>query len=592
MISHVPSGLFDFIITYLRPYRGRFTLLMLLTVLAGAISSIDTVLLKFMINSVTACNMSDSNHVTTMLFLAFLYAGWWLMVGLQWRFYEYLSLNIFPSLEADIVHSLFTYTEAHSHRFFQEHFAGGVANRVIEMGENVSRILVLVVEQFARKFFTVVFTFCTMCYVHPQLGALFAAWMLVFMGLNFFMSSTINEYSKEYARSKTSVFALLVDSVSNILNVKLFARNEYEATYIRQGLDNVVEKDHFFHRSMLRLRILETLVCTAYVGTAVMLTMHLYAAHQVSVGDFAVVITLSMAIVDHIWALTQELGDFEKATGACRMALKVLSIPHEMEDPADATPLILTKGVIEFRDVTFRHTAVGSLFDHLSLTIPSGQKVGLVGFSGSGKTSFINLIIRLFDVKEGGVFIDNQDIAKVTQRSLREATSVIPQNPQLFHRTIIENIRYGKPSATDQEVMEAAKLAFAHDFIVRQEGGYYAFAGERGLKLSGGQVQRIAIARALLKNAPILILDEATSALDSVTEGEIQQSFEYLMKDKTVLVIAHRISTLLNMDRILVFDKGQIVGDGTHDELLKQEGLYSRLWNSQVNGCLWRSDDE
>jgi ATP-binding cassette subfamily B protein len=264
-----------------------------------------------------------------------------------------------------------------------------------------------------------------------------------------------------------------------------------------------------------------------------------------------------------------------------------------MQDPADSTPLIVTKGAIEFRDVNFTHTKKGVLFENLTITIPGGQKVGLVGFSGSGKTTFINLIIRLYDVIKGGIFIDNQDIATVTQQSLRENMSVIPQNPQLFHRTIIENIRYGNPKATDEQVVQAAQAAFAHEFIKKAEGGYYSFAGERGLRLSGGQVQRITIARAILKNAPILILDEATSALDSVTEHEIQESFDSLMKEKTVLVIAHRISTLLHMDRILVFDKGKIVGDGSHEELLKDQGsLYAKLWNSQVNGFLWHTDDE
>ncbi len=592
MVSHVPSGLYEFIKTYLRPYSGRFSLLLLLTIIAGAISSIDTVLLKFTINSVSSVSLTDGQHWSVMSMLAGLYAFWWFVVGMQWRLYEYIYIRMFPALEEDIVHSLFEYTEGHSHKFFQEHFSGGVANRVIEMGEHVCKILTIVVEQFGRKFFTMIFTFMTMYYVHPQLGFVFLAWMIIFICLNVAMSGRINEFSKEYARSKTHVFGMIVASITNILNVELFARNEYESTYIKGALDVVVEKDRQFHHSMLKLRIMETLLCASYIGIAIMMTMKLYAAGEVSVGDFAVVITLSMAIVDNIWALTQDMGEFEKAVGSCRMALKILSVPHDMQDPADSTPLIVTKGLIEFRDVDFQHTEVGTLFEHLTLTIPGGQKVGLVGFSGSGKTTFINLIIRLYDVKGGGIFIDNQDIAKVTQRSLHESTSVIPQNPQLFHRSIIENIRYGKPKATDADVMEAAKSAFAHDFISKTSGGYYSMAGERGRNLSGGQVQRVAIARAILKDSPILILDEATSALDSVTEGEIQQSFEHLMKGKTVLVIAHRISTLLNMDRILVFDKGQIVGDGTHDELLTQGGLYSRLWNSQVNGCLWRSDDE
>lgn len=523
--------------------------------------------------------------------LVTLYGVWWFVAGLQWRLYEYLYMKTFPSLESDIVHSLFDYTERHSHKFFQNNFSGSVANRIIEMGENVSKILTMILEQFGRKFCTIFFTFFTLWYVHHYIGLAFLCWISLLLAINFAGAHKVNAHSTEFSRSKMRIFGQVVDSVTNILNVKLFARNDYESSYLKSGLRDVVEKDHIFHMSMLRTRFVETALSSVYIAGVLALAVRLHAAGEVSVGDFAVIITLSMTVVDYVWGLTQELGEFEKALGSCYSALKVLSIPHDMEDPADCVPLIVTKGAIEFRDVNFHHTEKGHLFEHLTVTIPGGQKVGLVGFSGSGKTTFINLIVRLFDVLEGGIFIDNQDITKVTQQSLREHISVIPQNPQLFHRAIIENIRYGNPKATDEQVFEAAKAAFADEFIRRNEGGYYAFAGERGLKLSGGQVQRIAIARAILKNAPILILDEATSALDSVTEHEIQQSFDYLMKNKTTLVIAHRISTLLNMDRILVFDKGQLVGDGTHDQLLAQEGLYAKLWNSQVNGFLWHEEE-
>lgn len=534
-----------------------------------------------------------SKNFAGILLVAGMYGVWWLVVGLQWRSYEYLYMKTFPNLESDIVLNLFDYTQRHSHNFFQEQFAGGIANRVIEMGENVCKILTMILEQFGRKFFTILFAFITLTTVHPYLGAIFFCWMFILLSLNFATAGIVGEHSTEFARSKTRIFSQVVDSIANILNVKLFARNEYETNYIKMGLDDMVEKDHTFHMTMLKLRLAETAFCVTYISSILACTLRLYNQNLVSVGDFALVIGLSMTVVDYVWGLTQELGEFEKALGASRTALSVLSIPHDMQDPADSTPLIVTKGTIEFRDVNFTHTKKGILFDHLNITIPGGQKVGLVGFSGSGKTTFINLIIRLYDVIKGGIFIDNQDIANVTQQSLRENMSVIPQSPQLFHRTIMENIRYGNPKATDEQVMEAAKAAFAHEFIKKAEGGYYSFAGERGLRLSGGQVQRIAIARAILKNSPILILDEATSALDSVTEHEIQESFDSLMKEKTVLVIAHRISTLLHMDRILVFDKGKIVGDGSHEELLQQQdSLYAKLWNSQVNGFLWHTDDE
>lgn len=590
LMKHIPTTIYDFILTFLQPYRVKFSILVFLTLVAGTISSIDTILLKFMLNCVSAGTAAQYSGI---LMLATFYGLWWLAVGLQWRLYEYLYLCVFPSLESDIVHTLFDYTERHSQRFFQENPTGGTSNRIIEMGENICKILTMLLEQFGRKFFTIIFTFITLWMVHPYLGVIFFVWISTLLTINFATASKVGLHSTEFARSKTRIFSQIIDSITNILNVKLFARNDYESSYMKFGLDDMVEKDHTFHMTMLRLRFVETGLCVVYIASIMVCTLKLYNQNAVSVGDFALVVTLSMTIVDYIWGLTQELGEFEKAIGSVRTALGVLSVPHEMQDPEDSTPLIVTKGMIEFRDVNFTHTKTGVLFDHLSVTIPGGQKVGLVGFSGSGKTTFINLIIRLFDVIKGGIFIDNQDISMVTQQSLRENMGVIPQNPQLFHRTIMENIRYGNPKATDDEVMAAAEAAFAHEFIKKAEGGYYSFAGERGLRLSGGQVQRITIARAILKNSPILILDEATSALDSVTEHEIQESFDSLMKGKTVLVIAHRISTLLNMDRILVFDKGQIVGDGTHDELLKQQdSLYAKLWNSQVNGFLWHTDDE
>lgn len=588
--KNIPSSLYEFILVFLRPYRWQFITLMLLTLFAGAVSSIDNMLLRHAINSLSASS-SNGNFVAVAFMLIVMYGGWWALAGLQWRLYEYLYMQTFPSLESDIVASLFSYTERHSHKFFQENFSGTVANRVIEMGEHVCKVLTMVLEQFGRKFCTIFFTLITLWTVHPYVGLAFLGWITLLLGINFAAAGKVHEHSAEFARSKARIFGQVVDSLTNILNVKLFARQDYESTYLKYGLDDMIQKDHLFHMSMLRTRSLETIISSIYIAGVLAMTVRLHALGQVTVGDFAVIISLSMTVVDYIWGLTQELGEFEKAVGSSRSALKVLSVPHEMEDPVDCVPLIVTKGAIEFKDVNFHHTVKGKLFEHLSVAIPGGQKVGLVGFSGSGKTTFINLIVRLYDVLDGSILIDSQDITKVTQNSLREHISVIPQNPQLFHRSIIENIRYGKPKATDEEVFSAAKAAFADDFIRKNEGGYFAFAGERGLKLSGGQVQRIAIARAILKNAPILILDEATSALDSVTEHEIQQSFENLMQGKTTLVIAHRISTLLNMDRILVFDKGQLVGDGKHDDLLKQEGLYAKLWNSQVNGMLWHEEE-
>ncbi len=258
----------------------------------------------------------------------------------------------------------------------------------------------------------------------------------------------------------------------------------------------------------------------------------------------------------------------------------------EFQDLPGAYELKVTKGIISFDRVLFHYKGITPLFHNKSVIIEAGQKAGLVGYSGSGKSTFVNLILRLYDVTEGYILIDGQDIRGCTQDSLRKNIAMIPQDPSLFHRTLMENIRYGRIDANDESVVEAAKRAHAHEFIAKLPQGYNSLVGERGVKLSGGQRQRIAIARAILKNAPILILDEATSALDSVVESDIQQSLWELMQGKTTIVIAHRLSTLLHMDRILVFDMGKIVEDGTHTELLAMNGMYKTLWEAQVGGFL------
>jgi ATP-binding cassette subfamily B protein len=316
----------------------------------------------------------------------------------------------------------------------------------------------------------------------------------------------------------------------------------------------------------------------------------LWMDQRISVGSFAMVASLLLLVINDIRNLSRRFLEFFEYVGNVTDGVSVIIRPHEITDVPAAGKLAVTRGEIRFEDVHFGYAGGMQVFRGLNLTIRPGERVGLVGFSGSGKSTFVNLILRLYDIQQGRILIDDQDIRDVTQDSLRQSISMIAQDPMLFHRSLLDNMRYGSLSATDAEVEDAAQRAHAHEFIASLPEGYDSLVGERGVRLSGGQRQRVAIARALLKNAPIFFLDEATSSLDSVTERHIQESIENLMQGRTAIVIAHRLSTIAHLDRIVVFHDGEVVEDGTHAALLARKGHYARMWSMQAGGFLPERD--
>jgi ATP-binding cassette subfamily B protein len=378
----------------------------------------------------------------------------------------------------------------------------------------------------------------------------------------------------------------IVDSVTNILNTKLFARLNFEREFLNGFLELEAETGRRTFWYMERIRWFQFTAAALLKIGIVYYALTLWDAGLISVGEFTMSMGLTLLIISDARNLTRRFLELFEYVGNIANGVETIVQTHEIVDSPNAVPLKVSQGRIEFRQVCFSYDENKTVFDNLNVVIESGQRVGLVGFSGSGKSTFVSLILRSFEPQSGQILIDGMDIQQVLIDSLHEQVSLIPQDPSLFHRSLKENIGYGRLEADDEAIAEAARLAHADEFIALMPEGYDALVGERGVKLSGGQRQRIAIARVMLKDAPILLLDEATSSLDSVTEKAIQENLDRVMGRKTVIAIAHRLSTIAHLDRILVFDKGRIVEDGEHEQLLALQGFYYRLWTMQAGGFL------
>ena len=496
-----------------------------------------------------------------------------------------MSLNTFPAVRSRVFLETFGYLSLHSHQYFQDNLAGDLANKVRNIGESIENIF-----EPIRSIIYIVFMVLIAVIIAYTINFYFSLaliiWSIFFISISFILSKDVANYSKDFAQIRSILSGRYVDSLMNVFNINIFARQSFEKKYLEQTSYEVEKKDIALRWKLLKLWAIQGALCALILGMMILILVFLHSTNIVSAGDFVFIISITIAIIHQIFGVAELISRILEQVGICSQAISVVYAPHEIVNSENAVPLNIKKSEIIFKDVNFGYKENNVFFKNFNLVIPANQKVGLVGYSGSGKTTFVNLLIRLYDVQKGKIKIDQQNIQNVTTSSLRENISFIPQNPILFHRSFMENIRYGKLDATDQEVIEAAKKAHAHEFILNTYKGYESLLGENGVKISGGQRQRIAIARAILKNAPILILDEATSSLDSITEAFIQESLEVLMRNKTVIIIAHRLSTLLATDRILVFDQGKIVEDGTHNKLLAQCNLYSTLWNSQVGGFL------
>jgi len=404
--------------------------------------------------------------------------------------------------------------------------------------------------------------------------------------MNYFMVRYRQPFVVQYAKENTVLRGQAVGVATNMDAVRNFSQRSFETALLGGQVDIRKKADFRQWRLGEISLVLNNVVILASVGGIMWILFYFYSLGAVTLGTFVMVITLLLSILSALNHIGGMMNGFIRVYGEMEEGLSEILIPHDIVDMKDAKKLNVTSGSISFENMAFAYNEE-NVFTDFNLYVEPGEKVGIVGASGAGKTTLINLLLRQHDITGGSVKIDGQDILRVTQDSLREAIAVVPQEPLLFHRSIRENIAYGDQKATQKQIEEAAKMAEAHTFILETPEKYDTQVGERGVKLSGGQKQRIAVARAMLKSAPILVLDEATSALDSESEALIQKALHDLMKGKTVLAIAHRLPTLREMDRIIVMENGSIVQSGTHQELVAEEGsLYARLWAHQAEGFL------
>ena len=574
----IPKNPIKFLLFTLKPVRLLAVVGIVIMIATQSIAAFLPLFFSLFLDDVTATQDIDRFVWWSIVFVVInivFYAGH--------RIAGWLAISIVLQQNRYAFASLKSYLLQHSHTYFIDRFAGSITSKIFHAADRSSEIFNMIYSGFFRIIINIVAAGVLVGFVSLWLLFAYVTIIIFSFYINYKLVQRRRPHVVAAANSNSLYRGKINDVSSNMQAVRLYARSDSETSFLNLQLDDAISKDRTQWR-MAEINYLINNLLTAFllivmVGGA----CYMLIIGQASIGEMFAV----MLVMYRLAGIMVDIGDWMnrmmKAYGEAEEGLDDILINHEIVDVANASELQTSGGTIQFTNLTFAYDSQ-TIFDNLNLDIKPGERIGLVGPSGAGKSTLVSLLLRQHDLTSGAILIDNQNIAEVTQDSLRSNIALVPQEPMLFHRTIAENIKYGKPDATYDEMVTAADRAQAREFIEALPEQYDTLVGERGVKLSGGQKQRVAIARAMLKEAPILVLDEATSALDSESEVAIQKALESLMENKTVIAVAHRLSTLRKMDRILVIDQGKIVEDGTHDSLANAGGLYAKLWEHQAGG--------
>ncbi|MFA5744765.1 MAG: ABC transporter ATP-binding protein [Candidatus Paceibacterota bacterium] len=516
------------------------------------------------------------------IFGAINFIGW---IGHRVNMFAVLRLE--SRVMTDLYQNAFNYLLKHSHDFFVSNFTGTLTRRVTRYARAFEQVFDNILFNFLSAFLLAVGIISVLSTRSPLLGIGLFTWTVVFVYLQFRMMHMLQPLRATRTEEDSNVTGYLSDTVLNHSAITTFASTQYESSRFKETITRWYTATRSVWDTEMWIYGVQGLFALGIEVALLAGAVLLWQRGLITVGDFVLIQVYVLSLLDRIWGIGRNMRQLYDAFADATEMLDILELPQAIQDSSDAKPFQVTEGAITFENVRFEYHDGQTVLNNFSLAVAPHEKVALIGSSGAGKTTIAKLLLRLYDITGGIISIDGQNIAQITQESLRASIAFVSQEPMLFHRSLMDNIRYGKHDATDEEVIEAAKQAHCFEFISKYPEGFNTMVGERGVKLSGGERQRVAIARAILKNAPILVLDEATSSLDSESEKFIQESLTRLMEGKTVIAIAHRLSTVMHMDRLIVMEKGSVVLSGTHDELLAHESnLYKKLWEIQAGGFI------